>query len=147
MPKPDEYLLMTADAWAAMKEEMVAQTTLRAGDKVGVEFMDEEAGTWTAHRPLYLALQAEMDAYAVILEQEFLKFNMARATDKDYAPYGQPLTHGTDGRYEFWPSMKAKMPLLYYCAASCWLLMATLLPPMSALTPLLLASLTGCARA
>ena len=71
----------------------------------------------SAHRPLYLALQAEMDAYAAILEQEFLKFNMAKATGKDYAPYGQPLTHGTDGRYEFWPSMKAKMPLLYYCAA------------------------------
>jgi len=38
--------------------------------------------------------------------------------DNTYMPFGKELEEGPDARYEYWPSVQTRHPLLYFCAAT-----------------------------
>ena len=114
-PKPDG---MGDALWKSMQDGMEVEARAAAKDKSGQQYKEGEGGQKEPFFPLLQALRLEVEAHAVVLRQEFLKAAAATGQGKAYEPYGRPLTHGNDARYEYWPSQKATKPLLFFCAAT-----------------------------
>jgi len=112
---------MDPAAWRNMLDEEVK--ALQESYKVrGVEAEDGDGGTGDPYAPMLRALELEITQYHdEVLKPHFRNFVAAVGKGEVYvSPYGPEIGEGNDARYEFWPSMTGKWPLLYLCA--CWLL-------------------------
>jgi hypothetical protein len=103
-------------AFAELQASQIAAAKRAAGDKDGEDHREGEGGQYDPKRPLYDAVLAEVNAHAGMLRDEYQKFSTAQFKGQLYEPYGKPLTHGTNERYEYWPSQKSIKPLMYFCA-------------------------------
>lgn len=53
-----------------------------------------------------------------MLNEHFKKFIAASNAGAPYEPYGPEVGEGLKARYEYWPSMQVKSPILYICACA-----------------------------
>lgn len=74
---------------------------------------DEERGVGDAKSTLLAALEAEIKCLARHQQNARTAVRQGKPN-----PYGEPLETSKEvrARYEFWPSVKGEMPLLYFCA-------------------------------
>ena len=108
--------LMDPDVW----KQHLAEEAAKERKKFEVrddEDMGAEAGGGGENDPfvpLLEQLRAEMDSHRRMLMDEFSK----HMKDNTYVPFGKELEEGPDARYEYWPSVQMRYPLLYFCAAT-----------------------------
>ncbi len=83
-----------------------------------VDQVEGSGGGLNPFLPVLRALEEEIAQLSLVLHAHFDKYVVAIAAGETYAPFGDELDEGPAARYEWWPSQKAKMPLLYICAHS-----------------------------